>query len=103
MYSTEVSPVRVSKRPYVYVIAPVQEIIEEIIGQGQQVGDSPRSSLGAMHENTLVMCSSLSGDEDQGAEVATAECARGRRAPCVPDATVWDGRWRSSTGKANSP
>jgi hypothetical protein len=38
----------------------------------------------ATHANTLVMRSSLDGDEDQGAEVATVVCDRRRCARCVP-------------------
>jgi hypothetical protein len=39
----------------------------------------------ATHGDTLVMRSSLGGDEDQGAEAATVVRDRRRRARCVPD------------------
>ena len=42
-------------------------------------------NLRATHENTLVMRSSLSGDEDQGAEVPTVRHERRRHARCLPD------------------
>jgi hypothetical protein len=49
----------------------------------------------ATHRDTLVMRSSLGGDEDQGAEVATVVRDRRRRARCVPDRPVKAGDSRS--------
>ena len=49
----------------------------------------------ATHRDTLVMRSSLGGDEDQGAEVATVVRDRWRRARCVPDRPVKAGDSRS--------
>ena len=51
----------------------------------------------ATHENTLVMRSSLGGDEDQGAEVPRVVRDRRRRARCVPDRPVNAGNPRSLT------
>jgi hypothetical protein len=48
----------------------------------------------ATHENTLVMRSSLGGDEDQGAEMPGVVRDSRRRARCVPDRPVNDGNLR---------
>jgi hypothetical protein len=51
--------------------------------------------LRATHENTLVIRSSLDGDEDQGHELPAVVRVPGWRARCVPDRPVNAGNSRS--------
>ena len=58
---------------------------------------APTLNLRATHRDTLVMRSSLGGDEDQGAVVPSVVRDRRRRARCVPDRPVNAGNPRSLT------
>jgi hypothetical protein len=65
--------------------------------QQQLVNMRPAQALNPRptHGNTLVICSSLGGDEDQGAEVASRHTQQRQRVRCVPDRPVNGGNLRS--------